>query len=228
MILWNAITFLGDTVVLLPVAIVITIWLLMERAWRMAAAWWMLFAMGLTLVAATKVAFAGWGIGIRFLDFTGLSGHAMRATAVIPVMLYLILQKSSRTARMSGMAAGVGLATLICVSRVIVRAHSVSEVVAGGLLGAMISATFIALSQHVLRHAAYRWLIAFSMAGALGTSHAQPAPTQHWINGVALYLSGRDKPFDRSSWKTAASKEDCVWYSLLGCGSNPLGRNDQQ
>ena len=36
---------------------------------------------------ASKVAFIGWGLGLSALDFTGISGHAMIASAVYPLLL---------------------------------------------------------------------------------------------------------------------------------------------
>jgi hypothetical protein len=32
------------------------------------------------MAACTKIAYLGWGIGMRSFDFTGISGHAMTAT----------------------------------------------------------------------------------------------------------------------------------------------------
>src|SRR5438445_2386701 len=107
MLIWMTITKLADTTVMVPVAAACAAWLVCGRAWRMALWWCLLFTMGLALVAATKIAFVGWGIGIRSLDFTGFSGHAMRASAVMPVLFYLLLQKAPPFARTSGVLLGI-------------------------------------------------------------------------------------------------------------------------
>ena len=100
------------------------------------ALWWcQLFTAGMSLVVATKIAFIGWGIGIRSLDFTGFGGHSMRATVVIPVRFYLILQKAPPIARTSGVSLGTVFGVIIGISRLVVYAHSVSEAVAGCILG---------------------------------------------------------------------------------------------
>jgi membrane-associated phospholipid phosphatase len=208
MMLWEKITFFGDSVVLLPAAMVIAIWLIAARGWRMATAWCALFAFGLFIVAASKIAFMGWGIGIRSLDFTGFSGHAMRATAVIPVMVYLLLQNSAASTRHASVALGFGVGALLSLSRVAVGAHSISEAVLGALLGVAVSGTFLWIARGRCAAVTHRWLIALSMAGMLGTSHAQPAPTHRWISGVALYLSGNDKLYDRSMWHTQTCRID--------------------
>lgn len=201
MLPWTSITHLADTVVAVPAAIAIAVWLSAGRAWRMAAWWTILFTLGLTLVAATKIAFAGWGIGIRSLDFAGISGHAMRATAIAPVIFFLLLQKSPRMLRILGIMAGLLFGLLVAASRIAVHAHSLSEVVAGCLLGAAISLGFIRIARSSLRPEVNRWIVAASFVALLPVSHAEPAPTVSWIYGVALYLSGHDRPHVRSTWE---------------------------
>jgi membrane-associated phospholipid phosphatase len=201
MIPWLKITSFGDTVVMMPAAVAIIAWLVIGRAWRMAFWWSVLFTIGLALVVVTKIAFIGWGIGIRSLDFTGISGHAMRAAAVIPIICYLLLQKSSPGTRALGIFFGLMLGALISFSRIVVHAHSVSEAVAGFLLGAIISLGFIWISRSLEKPTLNRWLIAITMIALLPTSNAKPAPTQSWMNGVALYLSGHDRPYDRELWR---------------------------
>jgi membrane-associated phospholipid phosphatase len=208
MMLWEKITFFGDSVVLLPAALIIAIWLTAARGWRMATVWCAVFGLGLFIVAASKVAFIGWGIGIRSLDFTGFSGHAMRATAVIPVMMYLLMQQAAPSARQAAVVFGFGVGALLSLSRVMVGAHSLSEAVLGGLLGVAVSGTFLWIMRGGYAAVTHRWLIAFTMAGMLGTSHAQPAPTHRWISSVALYLSGNDKPYERSMWHTQTCRID--------------------
>jgi hypothetical protein len=49
---------------------------------------------GLLLIAGTKIPFIAWGIDLPKPDFMGISGHAMRTAALMPIMLYLLLQKA--------------------------------------------------------------------------------------------------------------------------------------
>lgn len=187
----------GDTVVTLPAAAAIIAWLVIGRAWRMAFWWGFLFSLGLFIVLATKVAFIGWGIGIEALDFTGISGHAMRASAVFPVMAYLLLQRSAPQARNRGIAAGIGIGLLIGVSRLLLHTHSVSEMMSGALLGTAIALGFIRMATAETALQLNRWLVAASMCALMPTSYAEPAPTNDWVNAIALYLSGHDKPYVR-------------------------------
>lgn len=206
MIPWMKITSFGDSMVMMPAAAAIILWLVIGRAWRMAFWWSGLFTLGLVLVAATKIAFIGWGIGIRALDFTGISGHAMRATAVIPVIFYLMLQKSPPAMRTMGIGCGFLLGILLGVSRVEVQAHSISEAAAGCMLGAFISLGFMWISAPLRKPWLNRWLIALSLLALFPTSNAKPAPTQRWMKGVALYLSGHDRPYVREDWQPATKK----------------------
>ena len=210
MFIWEKITFLGDSVVLLPAAFFIAVWLFVNGSRHLAALWCELLGAALFIVIASKIAFIGWGVGIQSLDFTGFSGHAMRAAAVLPVVPVVVLQRVSPQVRTGATAAAIFLAGLICISRVAVGAHSVSEVVGGAALGALVSTGFIWLARGRLSQIQHRWLIAASLLGMLGTSHAEPAPTHRWMIGVALYLSGHDRPYDRSHWSARACETDNV------------------
>lgn len=198
MISWLAITRLAGLTVMAPAALAIAALLVLEGERRLAMWWCLLFTAALGLVTATKMAFIGWGIGIRPLDFTGASGHAMRAMAVAPVIFYLLLHKAPHPVRVAGVLAGFALGVMIGISRVVLHAHSVTEVVAGWLLGAIVSLGFIWMSGSLRQPAFNPARIAFGMTTVLAvTFHAQPAPTQIWLTKAALYMSGHDKPFVR-------------------------------
>lgn len=192
---WIYFTKLADTNVLMPLAFLLAAWLACLRRWREAALWLFLFCGGLAIVAATKIAYIGWGIGIASLDFTGISGHAMRAAAVAPVIGFLSLQSRRRTAIVTTLLVSIAFSIAIAVSRLILHQHSISEVVSGVLLGSIVAAGFLNWSQH---RRITRWNIGLSTACALiaiAGLAAKPAPTERWIEGVALYLSGHDQPY---------------------------------
>lgn len=197
MFTWLGITKLADTTMMLPLAALCTVWMGFGRAWRMAFLWCLLFGLGLTLVAATKIAFIGWGIGIESLDFTGFSGHAMRTTAVMPVLFYILLQKSRSTTRISGVLFGIALGVLIGISRLAVQVHSLSEVISGCILGALVSIGFIWTSHTLPKPMLHRWLIVVSLMLLIPVPMAKPAPTERWLKTISLSISGHDKPFER-------------------------------
>lgn len=208
MIPWNAITFVGDSVVLLPVAALMLVWMVLGGAWRMAFWWSMLFGVGLTLVAATKIAFIGWGLGLGRFDYTGLSGHAMRAAAVLPVLGWALQAgwpaRQDGKSRLLTIALGVAAGVLVAISRVVLHEHSISETVLGWVLGSVTAFGFIALAQSRHRPRRNPWIVALSMVAMLPVSYAEPAPTNRWITAAALFLSGHDRPYVRGERRPLA------------------------
>lgn len=206
---WNAITFIGDSVVLLPAAMLMLLWMMLGGAWRMAFWWSMLFGAGLMLVAATKIAFIGWGVGLGHFDYTGLSGHAMRAAAILPTLGWAFQAgwpvQAGGKSRLITIAAGVAAGILVSASRVVLHEHSVSEAVFGWTLGCVIAVGFIALAQTLARPRRNPWIVALSMVAMLPASHAEPAPTNRWITAAALYLSGHERPFVRGERRPLAT-----------------------
>ena len=67
----------GDSTVLLPSAAALFIVLMLRKTSRLLAwQWSLLFGITGAIVCASKLAFMGWGLGIRELDYTGFSGHS--------------------------------------------------------------------------------------------------------------------------------------------------------
>lgn len=201
MISWTKIVHLGDTVVMIPVAAAIAAWLVTGRAWRTALWWCLIFTAGITLVAASKIAFLAWGSGIRSLDFKAISGHAMSTTAVIPVMFYLLLQRSPPITRAYGVLLGIVFGALMGILLVVLNEHSVSEAAAGCVIGGIVSLGFIWLSATSPMPSLNGWLIPFSVLAFLAVWYAEPSSVEYWMTRVALYLSGRDKPYNWATWQ---------------------------
>lgn len=198
MISWNTLTHFGDITMTAIAALAIGGWLLAEKEKRLALWWALLFLGGLSLVVASKIAFIGWGVGIAALDFAGVSGHAMRATAVWPVLAFLGCQRARRTIRWIGVLGGMGFALLIAYSRLVLQVHSVSEVVAGSLLGLLVSAGFFWVASSLRRRIIKPARVAMVIAMLLPAPYVQPAPTQKWLTSVSLLVSGNDQPCMRA------------------------------
>jgi hypothetical protein len=203
MIGWTAITRLGDVSVTAPAALAIGILLLHNGERRSAIRWVALFTGGTALVAATKIAFIGWGIGISPLDFTGASGHAMRAAAIAPVIPYLFCRQAPRLSRLAWMVLACMSVASVGISRIMLHAHSVSEVVAGWVIGLIVVSCFIRLSDERREPPWNSMRVAAGMAVLLAAAFlAKPAPTQQWLIQASLYLSGREKPVLRPASET--------------------------
>lgn len=139
--------FFGDSTVLLPSAAVLFIVLFCERFKAAGPHWALLFGITGAIVCASKLAFMGWGIGIRELDFTGFSGHTALSSAFWPILLWLLCARATPALRFTAVIVGYALAGLVGYSRLMVHAHSTSEVIAGLLLGAAGSAIFCCYSH---------------------------------------------------------------------------------
>ena len=195
--LWSHLSNLGDVVTMGFTAAMIAGGLLFGRAWRAAYAWCLLIGMGMVLVVASKITFLAWGWGICFLNFTGFSGHATRAMAVAPVFLYLLLSRASKAWQQAGIMLGVAFGVAVGVSRLVLHVHSLSEVVAGWMLGAGIAFLFI-LSRRspenfVLKKLAVLiGVLILSMLPASGDG-----ATQKVLVDLSRFLSGHEAVFSR-------------------------------
>jgi membrane-associated phospholipid phosphatase len=222
MIWWSHLSALGGLNVTALLALAIGAWLVGAHCWRLALAWCLLFGAALALAAASQVAFLGWGIGVRALDFTGFSGHATRAAAVFPVALYLLLERRGRRSAGGGISpypdgrterrrggrwraavlAGVLLAGAVAIARVKVHAHSPSEALAGGLLGLMAAGLFIARTRAARDHSPQPLLLGL-LAATFLLPRADPVNSHQWLAAAALKLSGSDRVWLRNGWQPA-------------------------
>ena len=139
-VLWRVVTRLGESGIVLPLVLVVAIGLgwSARRADR-ALSLLLPIALAAILVTATKIAFMGFGWGIASIDFTGMSGHAMLAAAIYPVLAVVFVPPASPR-REVATAAAAAVVVLVAVSRVAIDAHSASEVLSGCAVGALAAA----------------------------------------------------------------------------------------
>ncbi|MWL90792.1 phosphatase PAP2 family protein [Cupriavidus sp. SW-Y-13] len=206
---WHLITFFGESTFLLPCAIFLYAWLRWRGATRMAWHWLLAFSLTAALVLASKVAFMGWGVGSEAMDFTGFSGHSMMAASILPVLLYLAMPVSRPGLSLVAAAAGVVLALAVGVSRLALHAHSPSEVISGLALGFCVSLPFI--MRHGVPHGPMTMTLACVVLVSmplLPVSH-MTGTTHGLVTDLALFLSGRDRPFNRGEWSALPPCTTC-------------------
>ncbi len=195
---WSQITRLGEAQILLPAMALALLWLVRQPGGRpLALAWLLATGVAASITTASKIAFLGYGIGWAPLDFTGFSGHAMFAAAVMPLLVRLGAGPGSADGRRRVLIVGYLLALAVAVSRVKVGAHSVSEVVAGFSLGAAASAMALRAGRWPALQLA-RWmplvLLGWAVAAVVG---APVARTHDAVNQLSLALSGRAMAYQR-------------------------------
>jgi len=174
------------------------LWLVARsRAHRLVLVWTLLLSIAVLITTATKVAFIGWGIGNARWDFTGVSGHAMFAAVVFPLLLRATVSSAPPDWHRASIVLGYAFALLIAVSRVKVGAHSWSEVAAGFAVGTAASG-FALTRVHMPAVDAPRLLIVGVAVWLVSMpAGAPPSPTHGWVTRLALAMSGRDVPYTR-------------------------------
>ncbi|ARP89508.1 hypothetical protein CAL14_03715 [Bordetella genomosp. 9] len=196
---WMSISALGEARLVLPAALIAMMFVAMSERPPVIKWMWSFGAAG-AIVLISKLAFLGWGIGWAAIDFTGFSGHAMVSASVYPVLGYALGNRRSRKTALGLAAAGAVLAVLIGVSRLALSAHSVSEVVLGLLVGAMVSCA--ALGRWPAGRLGVRTgavMLGFTLSAAASHSVAPGVRTHDVVVALALALSGEETPYTREA-----------------------------
>ncbi len=196
---WHLLTRLGEAQILLPAALLAALALLRRAEARPLLARWVALLGAATLVTiATKVAFIGWGIGWAEVNFTGVSGHAMFAAAVYPLLLGVLASGAPRSGRLFAIFAASMLALLVGVSRVVVGAHSVSEVIAGLLVGGGVSAGALAIVRLPPRLIGRAIPAVVALWLMVMPAHAPASRSHSVVTKLSLLVSGHKVPYTRS------------------------------
>jgi len=127
---------LGSGVVTIPIRVLVSSWLIVRRRWRALAAWLLTWASAEIVLAGAKALFhrgRAPGSLVETVGFSFPSGHAV-AGAATAVALVLVLLPTGPARRRWEIAA-IAFAFVMAFSRVYLRAHWLSDVVAGVLLG---------------------------------------------------------------------------------------------
>jgi membrane-associated phospholipid phosphatase len=195
---WLYITRWGNSLLLLPTAswIGLSLWLSGARtiAWR----WVLTFGIAVLLVLATKIVFLGWGLGSRTLDFTGISGHSTLAAAILPMFAWWMVQDRERGTRVQVVLVAALFAAVVGLSRVMVSAHSGSEVVAGLALGFLVAWIAVPATAGPGHRGQLRWIVLCALLVVGSLSEVGDSDEAHGlVVRIALALSGRDEPFKR-------------------------------
>jgi membrane-associated phospholipid phosphatase len=134
-----ALTELGDTAVLAPLAVLLLLWLLLLRSARGAAWWAIAVVMCMGLTAALKLTFYGCP---PLPDLRSPSGHASFSTLVYGAITLVSATESRGFRRVMAISSGVGLILAIAASRLLLSAHSVPEIGLGLVIGTAALALF--------------------------------------------------------------------------------------
>lgn len=138
-------TSLGDTIVITAVAAACIGWMLWWRAWSLAAGLIAALLIAEAFVYLLKAALqlprpVHMYVGADSYSFP--SGHATLSATLFGILAWLIVATMPSRRRIVGLAVTGSLVGAIATSRLYLAAHWPSDVAAGLLIGAVLSATF--------------------------------------------------------------------------------------
>lgn len=202
--MWRMFTNLGDAALTLPVALTCGIWIALFDV-RAAYRWLLALAVGMSIVGATKILHAGWGLSFPASHFRVISGHAMLSTSVW-IVVFTLQFKWWRLPPAAGVVMGLIVGLLTGMSRVLNGSHSLPEVFAGWVIGVAVALIFLRGARHVdVERFPPLWsTLSILLVSALAYGHTtplqrlierhSPAIHRHTL-AFATYLHPRRHPF---------------------------------
>lgn len=159
--IWRFLTDFGDTAVTVPLAIVLTVFLLALRQWRLAIAWALVITGCAGIITVLKLALRVCGHPLAGSALNSPSGHTAMSIAVYGGIAIVAGTTLTPVARGALFFAAVIFSFAIAVSRAVVGSHSPIEVAIGLGVGSAALAVMMAVALHYRPRALpLQWLVA--------------------------------------------------------------------
>lgn len=196
----HILTYFGDSMLLIPTAVIMAILIIWKNSDRRAVWYWALaFCAAGAIVSLSKIAFLGYGIGSARFNFTGFSGHSAMSATLWPVMLWLLSGRLKPAWRTCAVVVGYLIPLMVGASRLVLNYHSTSEVVAGLILGFTLSSAFLVSQRRSeLQGFSATQLCIALLLPLLLMSHGRLATTQQFLQRFSVQLSGIDHAWTRA------------------------------
>jgi hypothetical protein len=123
----------------------------------------------------------------------------MFAAAVYPPLLSAMSSGTARRAHGLAIAAGCVVALLVGVSRFVLGAHSVSEILAGWLVGGIVSFAVLARETPQPTQLRATMFVTAALWLTLMPTTGPALDTHSIVTRLALKLSGHERPYTRSA-----------------------------
>ena len=207
---WWRITALGDSAVLLPIALLLAAWLLLRAGTRAVGWWWLgVLCVDVGVVALSKLLYMGWGLHPPGLDFVGLCGHCALSFLIWPVLAALLAARQSPRGRLLALLSGALLALGVTVSRLTLDAHSPSEAVLGTLWGALLAGVFLWHERRPGRLQQAGGWMALALLLPLLLTYGLVMPSNRILEVIAREVSGHARIYTRCDLPRAVRGNDC-------------------
>lgn len=132
--------FLGSTVVTLPLMVLVGVFLAWRRRWEALAYWVLAMLASQVLIGPVKALYARPRPPLSLVDTSGFSfpsGHAVAGAAIAVSLVIVLVPAGPKRRNLEILAALFALA--MALSRVYLRAHWLSDALAGAALGAAVA-----------------------------------------------------------------------------------------
>jgi len=192
-------TYFGDSVLLIPTAMIMALLLHWKSDDKRTAGYWVLaFCAAGAVVSLSKIAFLGFGIGSARFNFTGFSGHSAMSATLWPVMLWLLSGRLNNTWRALALVVGYLIPLMVGISRLVLNYHSTSEVICGLILGFTLSTAFLVSQRRIRPHgfSPVQLCIALLLPLLL-IGHGRIATTQQFLQRLSVQIAGIDHAWTR-------------------------------
>ncbi|MGB9096405.1 phosphatase PAP2 family protein [Erwinia sp.] len=195
----HILTYFGDSMLLIPTAVIMAILITWKNSDRRAVWYWALaFCAAGAIVSLSKIAFLGYGIGSARYNFTGFSGHSAMSATLWPVMLWLLSGRFKPAWRTCAVVVGYLIPLMVGASRLVLNYHSTSEVIAGLILGFTLSTAFLVSQRRSeLQGFSTAQLCLALLLPLLLMSHGRIATTQQFLQRLSVQIAGVDHAWTR-------------------------------
>lgn len=196
----HILTYFGDSMLLIPTAVIMAILITWKNSDRRAVWYWALaFCAAGTIVSLSKIAFLGFGIGSARFNFTGFSGHSAMSATLWPVMLWLLSGRLKDNARTFAVAIGYLIPLMVGASRLVLNYHSTSEVISGLILGFTLSTAFLVSQRRSeLQGFSTGQLCIALLLPLLLLGQGRLATTQQFLQRLSVQIAGTDHAWTRA------------------------------
>jgi membrane-associated phospholipid phosphatase len=178
-------TDLGDSAVLVPASAMLLAYLLYIRSTRTAGIWAATLVLCACLTVFAKLALYTCDTGLSFPDLRSPSGHTSLSVTFYGCSALMIGADKEASARWLIVLGSFVTAAAIAVSRVLLEAHTISDVAVGFMIGAFCVACFSSL-YFARPPSPMRWELALAVLGIV----ALLMDGRHWnFEGVIAHVA---------------------------------------